>query len=278
MKSYLHISICAPDCGRQFIYAFCLLGTLLILGSGCRTVPFTGRHQLILTTEAYENSLGVEAYGQYKEHYSVCKNTQYNAVLDRVGNALKKVAEQNDYEWEFVVLEAKVANAFCLPGGKVAVYSGIMDIMNNEAELACVVGHEIGHALARHGGERMSWGYLRTFGTLGLIFVDTDASVIFGVGSQLGVMLPFSRKNESEADYIGLMLMAKAGYNPKAAIHFWKRFGNHDSAVQAFFSTHPRGEKRIADLERALPEAMELYRRAPNQRDFGEKLVHEDNN
>ena len=254
-----------------------VLGALCMLAfaNSCRTVPFTGRHQLLLTSVSYENELGLTAYDEYKQQYPVSDNAQYNEVLARVGAALKRVAEQDDFEWEFVVLDSEIQNAFCLPGGKVAVFSGIMDIMNNEAELACVVGHEIGHAIARHGGERLSWGYLQTFGMLGLSFASESAATIFGVGSEVGVVLPFSRKNESEADYIGLMLMAKAGYNPKAAVQFWKRFGTEKSAVEAFFSTHPTGDRRIADLENTMNEALEVYRAVPGQRDFGEELIHD---
>ncbi len=254
--------------------AFLVLGVVLAFASGCRIVPITGRHQLMLSSSNYENQLGLDGYKQYKEKYQRSQNEQYNQALARVGGALKQVAEQDDFEWEFVVLETTEQNAFCLPGGKVAVLSGIMTLMENEAELACVVGHEIGHAIARHSGERLSWGYLQTLGTIGLSMANETAGAVFGVGSELGVMLPFSRSNESEADYIGLVLMAKAGYDPVAAISFWQKFGNGSHGLKDFLSTHPNGDKRIADLQKALPEAQKLYSQAKVQHGLGETLAH----
>lgn len=255
-------------------FSLIILGIVLAIASGCRTVPLTGRHQLMLSSSNYENQLGLDGYKQYKEKYQRSKNEQYNRVLAHVGSALKKVAEQDDFQWEFIVLDTKEQNAFCLPGGKVAVLAGIMDLMENEAELACVVGHEIGHAIARHSGERLSWGYLQTLGILGLGLANDNAALIFGVGSELGVMLPFSRSNESEADYIGLMLMAKAGYDPAAAISFWQKFGNGSHGLKDFLSTHPNGDKRIADLRKALPEAQKFYQNAKVQLGLGETLAH----
>ena len=197
-------------------FALLLFVGMIFLLPGCRSVPITDRTQLMLTTSGYENNLGVEAYAEYKEKYRRSSNSEYNQALARCGKAIAQASEVDDFDWEFTVLETDVQNAFCLPGGKVAVYSGIMDLMNNEAELAFVVAHEVGHAIARHGGERMSWGYLQSFGGI-LVAVGLNnetASKIYGVGSNLGVMLPFSRSNEAEADLIGLLLMAKAGSLP----------------------------------------------------------------
>ena len=199
---------------------------LLTIITGCRSVPITDRTQLMLTTSGYENTLGIEAYAEYKAKYRRLTNLEYNEALARCGKAIAKASEADDFEWEFIVLDTNIQNAFCLPGGKVAVYSGLMEVMNNEAELACIVAHEVAHAIARHGGERMSWGYLQKLGALGMALGVNNETLnnIYGTGSQLGVMLPFSRDNEYEADLIGLILMAKAGYNPQAAIHFWTRF------------------------------------------------------
>ncbi len=258
---------------RHHILPFVLLACALLLASGCTTVPVTGRRQLMLTSTEQENSLGATAYAEYKKQYKPSSNAQYNAVLSRVGTAISKVAGRDDFEWEFIVLESKEQNAFCLPGGKVAVYSGIMDIMRNEAELACVVGHEIGHAIARHGGERQSWGVLQSLGAK--LFSSEYAQAAYGIGTQVGVILPFSRQNESEADYIGLVLMAKAGYDPAAAVQFWQRFGSDEQgALEAFLSTHPTGPERIKDLQEKQQEALQYYNSAADRKGLGETLKH----
>ena len=246
----------------------------VIILLGCRTVPMTERSQLMLSSEESENAQGVSAYGEYKAKYKVSSNAEYTEALQRCGAAIKKVAERDDFNWEFVLFDSPIENAFCLPGGKVAFYSGIVDKMNNEAEMAFVMAHEIAHAIARHGGERISWGRLQSLGGLlvSLGFKNEKINDIYGTGSQLGVMLPFSRGNEAEADYIGLMLMAKAGYNPRAAPAFWKRFAaGHapTSALSNLMSTHPCDEDRIAAMEMNLDAAMEEYRKAPNKRDYG---------
>ena len=245
----------------------------------CRSVPVTGRSQFLLTTESYENSLGAESYEEYKKEYPKSSNAEYNAALERCGNAIKAVAGVDDFEWEFTVLDSEIQNAFCLPGGKVAVYSGIMDSMDNEAELAFVVGHEIGHAVARHGGERMSRSILQSVGAV-LVSAAFDSEVIdaiYGTGTELGVMLPYSRSNESEADVIGLILMARAGYDPSASYTFWKRFTNNAegaSKLESILSTHPCDSDRIRAMEENEPAAREEYNRAKTKYGFGKKFTH----
>ena len=245
----------------------------------CRSVPVTGRSQFLLTTESYENSLGAESYEEYKKEYPKSSNAEYNAALERCGNAIKAVAGVDDFEWEFTVLDSEIQNAFCLPGGKVAVYSGIMDSMDNEAELAFVVGHEIGHAVARHGGERMSRSILQSVGGI-LVSAAFDSEVIdaiYGTGTELGVMLPYSRSNESEADVIGLILMARAGYDPSASYTFWKRFTNNAegaSKLESILSTHPCDSDRIRAMEENEPAAREEYNRAKTKYGFGKKFTH----
>ena len=245
----------------------------------CRSVPITGRSQLLLTTESYENSLGVESYEEYKKEYPKSTNTEYNAALERCGNAIKAVAGVDDFEWEFTVLESDIKNAFCLPGGKVAVYSGIMDDMNNEAELAFVVGHEIGHAVARHGGERMSRSILQSLGAvlISAAFDNETIDAIYGTTTELGVMLPYSRSNESEADAIGLILMARAGYDPSASYTFWKRFTNNaegSSKLESILSTHPCDSDRIAAMEAGEAVAREEYNKAATKYGFGRTFTH----
>ncbi|MBQ7732197.1 MAG: M48 family metallopeptidase [Lentisphaeria bacterium] len=255
----------------------CLILSLIVLACGlcsCRSVPVTGRSQFLLTTESYENSLGAESYEEYKAEYPVSKNAEYNAALARCGNAIKAVAGADEFEWEFTVLDSEIQNAFCLPGGKVAVYSGIMDSMANEAELAFVVGHEIGHAIARHGGERMSRSILQSLGAVlvSAAFNSETIDAIYGTGTELGVMLPYSRSNESEADIIGLVLMARAGYDPSASYTFWRRFTNNaegSSKLESILSTHPCDSDRIRAMEENEPMAREEYNKAPTKYGFG---------
>ena len=264
----------------------CLILSLIVLTTGlcsCRSVPVTGRSQFLLTTESYENSLGAESYEEYKQEYPVSTNAEYNAALERCGNAIKAVAndlgETDDFEWEFTVLDSEIQNAFCLPGGKVAVYSGIMDGMENEAELAFVVGHEIGHALARHGGERMSRTIVQSLGAVlvSMIFENETIDAIYGTGTEIGIMLPYSRSNESEADAIGLILMARAGYDPSASYTFWKRFTNNaegSSKLESILSTHPCDSDRIKAMEENEPAAREEYNRAATKYGFGKTFTH----
>ena len=254
----------------------CLCLLLCFVGTACRTVPVSSRKQLLLSSENHENELGATAYAEYKKEYPRSTNKTYTESLNRVGEAIRKVAQKDDYQWEFVVLESKDANAFCLPGGKVAVYSGIFQFTANEAELATVVAHEIAHALARHGGERMSWAQLQQLGTLGLRSAGAGATweTIYGLGSEFGVMLPFSRKHENEADSIGLILLARAGFQPAAAISFWKKFGagKSPSIIEKWASTHPGGEERVANLQQLLPQALQEYEKAPQKIGLGKSF------
>ncbi len=263
-----------------------LILSFLVLTCGlcsCRSVPVTGRSQFLLTTESYENSLGAESYEEYKQEYPKSTNAEYNAALERCGNAIKAVANEvgdaSDFEWEFTVLDSEIENAFCLPGGKVAVYSGIMDSMNNEAELAFVVGHEIGHAIARHGGERMSRSIVQSLGAVlvSAAFDSETIDAIYGTTTEVGVMLPYSRSNESEADVIGLMLMARAGYDPSASYTFWKRFTNNaegSSKLEAILSTHPCDSDRIKAMQENEPAARAEYNKAKTKYGFGKTFTH----
>ncbi len=257
---------------KAFLFFLFLLPVCGVL-TGCRSVPITDRTQLLLTSSSYENELGAEAYTEYKQKFPRSKNARNNEALNRVGNSVRKVAPPNDFQWEFIVLESPTENAFCLPGGKVAVYSGLLKVMKDEAELAAVVAHEIGHAIARHGGERMSWAQLQAIGALGLaVGLENDTvNGIYGTGSELGVMLPFSRSNEYEADRIGLLLMARAGYNPQAAVQFWTRFskGKQASFLDSLTSTHPCDADRIKELQSYMPQAEADYRKAADKKNYG---------
>ena len=248
---------------------------LALVVAGCRTVPMTGRTQLMLTFESSENAMGVSAYAEYMQKEKPTSNSRQQEVLKRVGNALVAHTGDTGYAWEFNVLESRTINAWCLPGGKIAVYTALMKKFNNEAELACVVAHEIAHAIARHGGERMSWNYLMALGSLGVSAIGNNwLETVYGIGAEYGVMLPYSREHEREADSIGLTLMAKAGYNPNAAVDFWERFSGGESAsiLGMFTSTHPCDAERIGLISSQLDDAMKLYRESANQKDYGVKF------
>ena len=245
---------------------------LAALATGCRTVPVTGRSQLMLSSDASEREMGATAYSEYKSQTKPSRDSSQQALLARVGAAVSEAAGDTGFAWEFTVLQSDEVNAFCLPGGKVAVYTGIMPKFSSEAELACVVAHEVGHAIARHGGERMSWTRLQAVGTLGLSLAGCGDMVqqIYGIGTQYGILLPYSRSHESEADLIGLYLMAKAGYDPRAAVTFWKKFGSGASSkLGELASTHPCDATRVKNLSDHMPEALEIYGRCEKKRGLG---------
>ena len=205
-----------------------VLGVVAAVGLfACETVPVTGRQQLILMYLAEENRLGITAYEQILKEEGLSRDPQFNAMVNRVGQRIAAGAERTDYAWEFRVIDKDVANAFALPGGKVAVYTGILQYTPTDAALAVVMGHEVAHALARHGSERMSRSMVVQLGLAAVqIGLGTsDPAIVQGIGLAygLGVELPFDRGQEAEADHIWLTLMAKAGYDPREAIPFWQR-------------------------------------------------------
>ena len=247
---------------------FLMLGCVVLVAA-CAHAPYTDRRQLMLTSEGSETSMGYQAFGQIKHQYKVSQDPAINAEVQRVGQRIAAAAQRPDYRWEFVVFDGKEANAFCLPGGKVGIFTGILKYTKDEAGLATVISHEVGHALARHAGERMSQGMLAQVGGIGLGAALGGMSPIagqavmtgFGLGTQYGILLPYSRKQEYEADHIGLILMAKAGYDPAQALEFWKRMMTKDKKVNMpqFMSTHPNDASRLHELEAFLPEARRYY-------------------
>ena len=254
-----------------------LLGQLAALGvgcccCGCRTTPMTGRKQLLLVPETQEVSMGLSAFEEVTKKEPASNNRQYLQLVSRVGERIAQVAERPDYKWEFRVLASPTQNAFCLPGGKVAVYEGILPVCANESGLAVVMSHEIAHALARHGGERMSQNYAVQGMQQAVQYVTRKQEEgkremvlqAYGVASKYGVVLPYSRKHESEADHMGVLLMAKAGYDPSEAPKFWQRFATSHSGQtpSEFLSTHPSDERRAKDLLALMPEADKLYQAA----------------
>ena len=249
-----------------------LLLSLLLL-SGCLTVPETGRRQVMLISTSQEMQLGLSAFQQMKKETPVSRDPAVNAMVQRVGRRIAAVAELPGAQWEFVVFDSKQANAFCLPGGKVGIYTGILPITKDEAGLATVIGHEIAHAVARHGAERVSEGILlQTGGGLlgaSLSSADPRTQVLvmtaYGIGAKVGRELPHSRGQESEADHIGLIYMARAGYDPEAAVGFWQRFADHSRSqggggTPAFLRTHPLDTVRIQQIQHWLPEAKANFR------------------
>jgi predicted Zn-dependent protease len=247
----------------------------------CREVEGTGRQQLVLVPEGIANQQGAAAYQQVLQEEQRSNDQEMIQILERIGRRLAAVAPDRGYDWEFTLLESPQANAFALPGGKVAVYTGILPYAQTEAGLATVIGHEIAHAIARHGSERMSQGILLQGGGLALDLAlqqqgvePTDRNLwmgAFAMSSQLGVMLPYSRKHELEADQLGLIYMAKAGYDPRVAPEFWERFAS-ESAQPEFLSTHPHSDRRSDELQEAMDEALQLYRAADQQYGTGVRL------
>ena len=242
----------------------------------CAKNPFTGKETLALVPNSQLLPSAFQQYGQFLSTNKVIAGTTDAKRVETVGTKIKEAAEKwlnangyqgylKDYQWEYKLVESKEVNAWCMPGGKIVVYSGILPITKDEAGLATVLGHEVSHALANHGAQRMSAQLLEQLGQAGLAVAVSNKSAqtqqmamqAYGVTTQYGITLPFSRKNESEADRIGLTLMAIAGYNPDQAIVFWQRMSANSGgqAPPEFASTHPSDATRIADLKALIPQA-----------------------
>lgn len=249
---------------------------------GCQQVPLTNRKQLLLSSEATENEMGLTAYQEVLKSEKLTQNQEAVEMVRRVGQRIAAVANRPDFQWEFNVIESETQNAFCLPGGKVAVYTGILPVCENEAGLAVVMSHEVAHAVARHGGERMTQQTAQNLGksAVGRVMQKQDEQkqkivlAAYGAASEYGVILPYSRKHEMEADQIGVMLMAKAGYDPSEAPVFWERFSatKAGAAPMEFLSTHPSDAHRAAALRELLPEAMSYYEKSTEKQGLGEPI------
>jgi len=247
-----------------------LLVCLALPFAGCATVPETGRTQFNVMSAEQEMELGFSSFEQLKRDTPINRDPDINAMVQRVGQRIAAVANLPGANWEFVVFDSPEANAFCLPGGKVGVFTGILPITKDEAGLATVIGHEVAHAVARHGGERMSQALALQLGgqVLGAVTATTQwqgvAVNAYGLGAQLGVALPHNRKQEAEADYIGLLYMARAGYDPVNAVAFWTRFSEYNrqqgGGAPWFLRTHPLDDERIREIVRTLPKARDQYR------------------
>lgn len=255
-------------------YRLWMLGIALAITIGaCVTTPYTNRSQMILLSESEELQLGVAAYQEVLSKSNVTTGKPL-AVVQRVGERIAAAADKPSYQWQFTAIDdPKTVNAFALPGGKVAVYTGLFPIAKDEAGLAAVMGHEVAHALARHGAERMSQGMVLQLGAVGLSAAmgGKDPALAnavmsaYGLGAQVGVALPFNRSQESEADRIGMILMAKAGYDPEAALFLWQRMGENESGGRPpeYLSTHPSAETRQEQIRGWLPEARGYLVRDP---------------
>ncbi len=266
------------------LFSLVLFFLALLLLTACATAPVSGRAQLILPSfdTKTELQMGIKSYQDVVAKGPISKDP---VVLERVARVRKKIAAVVEdpikarmiglprppgYPWEFTVIDdPETVNAFALPGGKVVVYTGILPLTKDDAGLATVLGHEIGHAIARHGVERMSTGMLAEIGATGLEVIlggggsSEERKTVhqaFGIGTSLGVIMPFERSQESEADHIGLNLMAMAGYDPREASAFWQRMAAESKKQPPeFLSTHPTDERRIDQIKKWLPEALKLY-------------------
>ena len=244
-----------------------------LVAASCATVPVTGRKSFNLIPEGQELALGADSYRKVLSESEVVASGPDVEMVRKVGQRIARICDRPDFEWEFnLIRDDATPNAFCLPGGKVAVYSGILKITQSEAGLATVISHEIAHAIARHGGERMTDQLALQLGGMGLSALLNEKSAAtqqmvlaaYGVGSQVGLLMPFGRSQESEADHIGLIYMARAGYDPREAIAFWLRMNQltDGQAPPEWLSTHPSHDRRVQDLQKWLPKAMEEYEAA----------------
>ncbi len=258
---------------------------LMMVLAGCTNVAITGRKQLNFLPDSLINSMALSEYNAFLKNPETQLSTdaEKTAMVQRVGVRIADAVERymnenymNDriagYKWEFNLVESEDKNAWCMPGGKVVVYTGILETAQDDAGLAVVMGHEIAHAIAKHGSERMSQALLVTAGGVALDQSMKDESsskrtafmTAYGIGATVGLMLPYSRTHENEADRLGLIFMAMAGYNPEAAVGFWERMSADKEGAQMpeFLSTHPAGETRIQNIKNNLHEAMPYYNRS----------------
>ena len=265
-RTAFRISVCLP---------------LLFFLVSCATVPVTGRSQINLVPSDQLMAMSSDSYRQFLQENKVVTGTQNARMVKRVGNQIAQAVgrylrEQGkadrlaDFKWEFNLVEDSNINAFAMPGGKVVVFTGMLSVAENEAGLATVIGHEVAHVVAQHGNERMSQQMLAQLGTqaLGVALQQQPEQTrqllmaAVGMGTQVGVLLPYGRLQESEADKMGLIFMAMAGYDPQTAVNFWQRMAaaNKGKAPPEFLSTHPAHGTRIQNLREYMPEAMEYYR------------------
>lgn len=255
------------------------LGVVLLLLGGCYTNPVTGRPSFVLISQGEELSLGQQSFAEISRAETVSRDVTQNTRVRRIGERIAQVVGEQmpNAKWEFVVFDSPQANAFALPGGKVGVYTGLLRLAENDSELAIVMGHEIGHVIARHGAERMSEAMLISgIGAVSAAAIEnkTDAKtkdlflLAYGGATTVARVLPHSRGNETEADKMGAIYAARAGYDPRAALTFWQKMAGQKAGTAgtvgspAWLSTHPSDQKRIADLQAFMTVAVPLYEAA----------------
>ena len=248
-----------------------------LIMSSCGSVALTGRKQLLLVSDQEVYQAGLTQYNEYIASSQLSSDTKNTAIVKSVGQKLAAATEQylkangleselKNFAWEFNLVKDKQVNAFCMPGGKIVVYEGLLTVAQTEAELAVVIGHEIAHAVAKHSNERMSQQIMAQYGAAILsqalsqksAAIQQTASTVFGLGAQVGLMLPYSRKHEYEADYMGIVFMELAGYDSTSSLDFWTKMSAGGAGGSDFLSTHPSDTKRIAELQRRIPEAKQI--------------------
>jgi predicted Zn-dependent protease len=258
---------------KKMIAPLCICAVLVT----CTSDPFTGKKSVALVGNS---ELFPESFAQYQEFLNQSEIIPEGAdaeMVQRIGNKIKTAAEQwvdslgqpdylKDYQWEYHLVQSDEINAWCMPGGKIVVYTGILPVTQNEDALAVVLGHEVSHALLNHGQQSQSAGIFQQVGAMGVAILTSGmsdtaqqtAQTVYGAGSHVAAILPFSRENENEADHYGLILMTIAGYNPEEAIAFWERMSSLGGGTLEFLSTHPSDEKRIANIQGWIPEAEKI--------------------
>lgn len=266
---------------NRILIVFAVSALLTVICASCDTVPITGRSQLNFIPDSTMNQMASDEYKKVLAESKKSTDAEQTAMVQRTGtriaDSVERYCRENGmaanvagYQWEFNLLEDKQVNAWAMPGGKVVIYTGILPITKDETGLAVVMSHEIAHAIARHGSERMSQGLLAEMGGMALseALASKPAATqslfmqSYGAAANIGFILPYSRLQETEADRLGLIFMAMAGYNPEAAVDFWQRMANQPNSAQKppeFLSTHPSDQTRIAGIKSLLPEAMRYY-------------------
>jgi predicted Zn-dependent protease len=265
---------------RNYI-GLCLIIALVL--PACGTVPVTGRKQLNLIPMSTMLPMSFQQYDEFLKTHKLTDSQEQTQMVKRVGKRIQGAVEEyfaeknmahelKNYDWEFNLVDSPEVNAWCMPGGKVVVYTGILPITEDEAGLAVVMGHEIAHAVAKHGNERLTQSLATQMGGIALSMALAQKPektqqlwmTAFGIGAQYGVILPYSRLHENEADHLGLIFMAMAGYDPNEAVEFWQRMAQMKGgeAPPEFMSTHPSDETRIKKIKESMPEAMQYYRKS----------------
>jgi len=266
---------------RQIITSITIAIITVVFFQTCSTVPLTGRSQLNMIPSSEMLTMSFQQYDQFLKENKISTNMIEVNMVKQVGGNIQHAVERymadnnlssrlNGYKWEFNLVEDEQVNAWCMPGGKVVVYTGILPVTNDEGGLAVVMGHEIAHAIAEHGNERMSDQLLQQVGAVGLMVAMKDEPAetqalwltVYGVGTNVGFLLPYSRTQESEADHLGLIFMSMAGYDPHIATAFWQRMAKSGGATPPeFLSTHPSYDTRINNINSWIPEAMKYYKK-----------------